>query len=97
MNVFRRFWNWLFPLKLVEVSLIDHPLLKEHASLTSDSTDELLRDLHRGRGYAEIAEKNRRRQRDTLGYGLKSRNFKPRSGFEKRQWNLSKKPDVEED
>jgi len=39
----------------------------------------------------QIAEQNRKRQESTLGYGLKSRNFKPRPGHERRTWNLQKK------
>jgi len=39
-----------------------------------------------------VATKNRRRQRDVLGYGLKSKYFKPRPAYEKRLWKLDKKP-----
>lgn len=39
-----------------------------------------------------IARKNEERQKATLGYGLKSRNFRPRPAAEKRLWNMSKKP-----
>jgi hypothetical protein len=76
--------------KDVQVSLKE---IREGRSRTFTSADELIRDLHKARGYAKIAELNRKRQKSTLGYGLKSRNFKPRSGFEKRQWDVSKKPD----
>jgi len=41
---------------------------------------------------AAIAAKNRERQQNTLGYGLKSRNFRPRPGYEKRLYDLTKKP-----
>lgn len=40
----------------------------------------------------EIAQKNRKRQQATLGYGLKSRNFRPRPAYEKRLWDLNAKP-----
>jgi len=40
-----------------------------------------------------IAEKNLERQRSTLGYGLKSKFFKPRPAYEKKNWRLDKKPD----
>jgi hypothetical protein len=39
-----------------------------------------------------IARKNEERQKATLGYGLKSRNFRPRPAAEKRLWNMQKKP-----
>ena len=88
MNLFRRFWNWLFPLKLVEVSPAD---IQERRSFESVRHEpSLVSNREKDR---EIVEKNRMRQRATLGYGLKSRDFKPRSGFEKRQWDISKKPD----
>ena len=40
----------------------------------------------------EIAKRNRERQQNTLGYGLKSRNFRPRPHFEKKLYDLTKKP-----
>lgn len=39
-----------------------------------------------------IAEKNQQRQKDTLGFGLKSRNFRPRPASEKKLWNMKEKP-----
>jgi uncharacterized membrane protein len=47
--------------------------------------------------YAQIAKQNEERQKATLGYGLKSRNFKPRPAFEKKLWDLSKKAQQEEE
>ena len=88
MNVFRRFWNWLFPLKLAELSPAD---IHERRGFESVRREPQL-VLNRKK-YRMIVERNRMRQRATLGYGLKSRDFKPRSGFEKRQWDVSKKPD----
>jgi len=41
---------------------------------------------------AQIAEKNAKRQKSALGYGLKSRNFRPRPHQEKQLWRLDKKP-----
>ena len=46
---------------------------------------------------AAIAAKNRERQQNTLGFGLKSRNFKPRPSYEKRLYDLTKKPGDEDD
>lgn len=40
---------------------------------------------------ARIREKNLERRRSTLGYGLRGK-FKPRPAFEKRLYDLSKKP-----
>lgn len=40
----------------------------------------------------KVREMNVQRQKNTLGYGLKSKNFKPRPGFEKQLWKLDKKP-----
>jgi hypothetical protein len=39
-----------------------------------------------------IAKKNQEHQKSTLGYGLKSRNFRPRPASEKKLWHLDKKP-----
>jgi hypothetical protein len=44
-----------------------------------------------------IPELNKKRQEATLGYGLKSRNFRPRPAYEKRLYDLRKKPEKEED
>lgn len=53
------------------------------------SADELIKDLHT----RKIAEKNVERQKSTLGYGLKSRNFKPRPAHEMRTFDIRKKPE----
>jgi len=45
----------------------------------------------------KIPELNKKRQEATLGYGLKSRNFKPRPAYEKRLYDLKKKPEEEGD
>jgi len=45
----------------------------------------------------EIAKRNRERKESTLGYGLKGRNFKPRPAFEKKLYDLTKKPGEPED
>jgi hypothetical protein len=42
-----------------------------------------------------IAKLNEERRKATLGYGLNSRNFKPRPAFEKKLWDLSAKPEKE--
>lgn len=40
-----------------------------------------------------IAKKNLERRQSTLGYGLPTRGFKPRSAHEKKLFKLEKKPD----
>ena len=42
-----------------------------------------------------IRAKNIARRKATLGYGLKSRHFKPRPAFEKKMWKLDAKPEDE--
>lgn len=53
---------------------------------TTPSQKQLLRQLH-------IAEQNQERQKSTMSYGLKTRNFRPRPAYEKRLYNLQKKPE----
>lgn len=69
---------------------------REGKTKTFNSAEELIVDLHKQRGWHKIAEKNRQRQRDMLGYGLKSRNFRPRPAFEKHLWDLQKKPEEDD-
>lgn len=52
------------------------------------SVDELRKVARQRR----IAKQNEERQKATLGYGLKPRNFKPRTAHEKRLCKLDKKP-----
>lgn len=56
------------------------------SSETDKQTDKTMK-------IAAIAAKNRERQQNTLGFGLKSKNFKPRPSYEKRLYDLTKKPD----
>jgi hypothetical protein len=55
--------------------------------------DDLIRHVRQQR----IAKQNEDKQKATMSFGLKSRNFKPRPAFEKKQWNLHAKPDPEQD
>jgi hypothetical protein len=57
----------------------------EHPRISPGTVSKVIRN-------AEIAQKNRERYKNTLGYGLNTKNFKPRGHFEKTQWDLSKKP-----
>lgn len=52
-------------------------------------------DLRKYAQQQRIARQNEERQKATMGYGLKSRNFKPRPAHEKRLFDLSKKPEEE--
>jgi len=56
-----------------------------------EGVNKTRRELEQGR----IPKLNEDRRKATMGYGLKSRNFKPRPAYEKRLWNLSKKPEEE--
>jgi len=69
------------------------------AKLPSRPRSQLLnrfRELERQERQTAIVEKNQQRQKDTLGYGLKSRNFTPRPAYEKKLWNLQKKPEEDD-
>lgn len=39
-----------------------------------------------------ISKVNGERQKNTMGYSLKTRNFRPRPAAEKRLWDMQKKP-----
>lgn len=80
-----------------EILLFDRPLVVRHTeaknpndfSLKWRRFEQQVKDARQER----IAETNIRRQRSTLGYGLPTRGFKPRSAHEKKLFKLEKKPD----
>jgi hypothetical protein len=67
---------------------VDRIERREESAFRPHSVDDLrkLTQLRR------IAKQNEERQKATLGYGLKSRNFAPRPSYEKRLYKLDKKP-----
>jgi len=56
------------------------------------SADALIADLKKGQRNRTIVEKNQERQKATMGYGLKPRNFKSRPHHEVKTWDLQAKP-----
>ena len=84
----------LFRKKRKEIVLYAGPGVTR-AEFTTPSIRELLRE--KAVREAMIAKKNQEREKATMSHGLKSRNFRPRSGYEKRQWDLSKKPEEDEE
>ena len=54
-------------------------------------------DFEKSLRQEQIRLRNQEKQRNTLGYGLKSRNFRPRPAWEKKNFDLSKKPQDEDD
>ena len=94
--------------KLSKVELEDIKVsereIREGKCKTFNTAEEFISDLHKERDKwlnetrkefkeARIAQNNLKRQKSTMGYGLKSRNFKPRPAFEKHLWNIQKKPE----
>jgi len=73
------------PILIAEVTVPENVTSMEFTTPSYRELTKMLRNR-------TIAKKNEERQKATMGYGLKPRNFKPRPHHEVKTWDLQAKP-----
>lgn len=97
-------WKKLHPAEMPEEQIqrkIDETETKQRIAETDRQLErlskidpaEVSRSIVKAIKTQTIREANIKRQQSTLGYGLKSKNFRPRPAFEKKTFDLRKKPE----